>query len=60
MAEVWPVKFTARDREVFTAWLAKCKEAGAARNMNDAIRLAVQIASAVPADQLSKIGAGRQ
>lgn len=59
MAEVWPVKFTAADREAFGLWLAKCQAAGAARTMNDAIRLAVRLASTIPTDQLPRMGAGK-
>jgi hypothetical protein len=59
MAEVWSVKLTAADRKAFAPWLAKCQDAGAARNMNDAIRLAVSLASTIPTDQLPRMGAGK-
>lgn len=58
MAETYAMKFTGDDRPAFDAWLAKCQAAGAARTMTDAIRLAVQLASAIPADQLPKLRSG--
>lgn len=58
MAQVWPVKFTGADKQDFTVWLDRCKQAGAARNMTDAIRLAVRLATSIPIEQLPKQKAG--
>jgi hypothetical protein len=59
MADVWPMKFTGADREKFGAWLARCQEAGAARTMTDALRLAVRLADSISEDDLRKMGAGK-
>jgi hypothetical protein len=55
MADTYPMQFTGADREPFNAWLEKCRRAGVASTMNDAIRLAVRLGMRIPADQLAEI-----
>ena len=59
MAEVWSLKLTAADREAFGPWLARCQQAGAARTMTDAIRLAVRLAGSISDEDLRKLGSGK-